>query len=103
MAYDDGGLGHGRVVPVIDTGADDDDNVIDDNHHSQMTHHCSPADFNVGSNVKVSYVPFGHDGIMTIDGNVMQVMNDSVVIETRKPTRFLRVYYDTVRSIVQHA
>lgn len=68
-----------------------------------MVHHYSSADFNVGSNVKVSYVPFGHDGIVTIDGNVMQTMSDSVVIETRKPIRFLRVYYDTVRSIVQYA
>lgn len=107
MAHDDGGLGYGRgygrVAPIIDTGSDDDNNGIDDDSHDQMARHYSSADFNVGSNVKVSYVPFGHDGIVTIDGNVMQTMGDSVVIETRKPIRFLRVYYDTIRSIVQYA
>lgn len=99
--HDGNGYGYGRVAPVIDTGNDDDDDDdgIDDGSRFPKGHVYSSADFNVGNSVKVSYVPFGHDGAATIDGDVMQVMPDSLVIETYKPTRFLRVYYDTIGNV----
>lgn len=96
---DDNGYGYGCVMPVIDTGNDDDDDEIDADSRFPKGHVYSSDDFNVGNSVKVSYVPFGHDGTVTIDGDVMQVMPDSLVIETYKPTRFLRVYYDTIGNV----
>lgn len=96
---DDNGYGYGRVMPIIDTGNDGHDDEIDDDSRFPKGHVYSSDDFNAGNSVKVSYVPFGHDGAVTIDGDVMQVMPDSLVIETYKPTRFLRVYYDTIENV----
>ena len=98
--WGDGAYGdNGHVAPIIDTG-DDGNDEIDQESRFPIRHAYSSADFNVGSRVNVSYVPFGLSGAKNIDGDVMQVMDDSVVIKTSNPTVFLRVYYDTIKNVV---